>query len=97
VTPERAARLLRPLASIVFVGGWAMAAASFFIIGTETCVTTQIPIVGGVETCQDTTGTSAVLVAAIGFGATGCAVVLWSISHVLTVLNDIAANTRRGE
>ena len=97
VTPESAARLLRPTAFVVFAGGWVLAIASFFLIGTETCVTTQIPIVGGVETCQDTTATSVVLVAAVGLGATACAVVLWSISHVLAVLNDIAGNTRKGQ
>lgn len=96
VTPEQAARLLRPAAAIVFIGGWIAAIASFFIIGTETCVTTDIPLVGGVETCQDTTATAVVIVGAIGFGATCCAVVLWAISHVLVVLNDISANTRHG-
>jgi hypothetical protein len=95
VTPEQAAKLLRPAAIIIFIGGWIAAIASFFIIGTETCVTTQIPVVGGVETCQDTTPTAVVVVGAIGFGATGCAVVLWAMSHVLVVLNDISANTRR--
>jgi hypothetical protein len=95
VTPDRAARVLRPLAAAVFLAGWAMAIASFFIIGTETCVTTNVPIVGGIETCQDTTSTAVVVVAAIGFGSTAASLVIWSISFVLIALEDIAANTRR--
>jgi hypothetical protein len=89
--------MLRPVAALVFVAGWAVAIISFFAIGTETCVTTQVPLVGGIETCQDTTSTAIIIVVAIGFGSTIAAVLLFALSHVLSVIEGIEANTRRGD
>jgi hypothetical protein len=86
--------LLRPLAAAVLVLGWVLAVVAYFAIGTETCVTTQIPIVGGIETCQDTTATAIIMVLAIGFGATLAAVLLWTLGQVLRVMAEIAENTR---
>jgi hypothetical protein len=88
------ARLLGPLAALVLAGGWVLAIAAFFLVGTETCVTTQVPLVGGIETCQDTTSTAVVMVAAIGFAATAGAVVLWALRYVITALSAIDDNTR---
>jgi hypothetical protein len=89
------ARLLRPIAVIVFVLGWALALAAFFIIGTESCATVAIPIAGNVEACDDTTADSVILLTVIGFAATVGSIFLWALSHLLYVLAGIESNTRR--
>jgi hypothetical protein len=77
---------IRPIALFVLVGGWAFAAASYFIIGTETCATTAVPLVGAVRTCADTTSTTYVVVAGIGFTATVGALILWTLGHLFEVI-----------
>lgn len=84
MTPRRVARLLRPIAAVVFFGGWAFAIAAFFIVGTETCAETQVPLVGAVQTCTDTTLTVLVIVATIGFAATVGSLVLWALSYAVS-------------
>lgn len=86
---------LRPIAALVFVGGWVMAIAAYFIIGTETCATTDVPLVGAIETCTDTTSTVIVIVVAIGFAATVGSLALLVLSHVVDSLREIEANTRK--
>src|SRR6267143_1190273 len=42
-------RLLVPLAALVFVGGWVLAAVAFFVIGTRTCANVQVPLAGTLQ------------------------------------------------
>lgn len=90
------ARLLVLLAGAVFIGGWVLAVVAFFVIGTETCATTQIPLAGEIKVCQDTTATSVVLLTVIGFAATVGSLFLLAIRHLLMELAEIEQNTRRG-
>lgn len=82
------ARLLRPVSVLLFVGGWAFAIASYFIVGTETCASSQVPLVGAIETCADTTSTTYVIVAAIGFSATIGALILWTMSALIEAVRS---------
>jgi hypothetical protein len=84
--------LLGPLSLLVLVGGWVLAGAAFFVVGTETC--TQVA--GVVEACQDTTPNAVILLTVIGFGATIGSLFLWALRHVLVVLSEIESNTRSG-
>jgi hypothetical protein len=84
------ARLLNPLAALVLVAGWVLAIAAFFVIGTETCATTEIPLAGPIEVCQDTTANSVILLTVIGFAATVGSLFLWALAHMIRLLADLA-------
>lgn len=71
-----------------------LAVIAFAVIGTESCADVQVPLVGLIRACQDTTAQAIVLLTVIGFGATIGSLFLWALRHVLTVLNDIEINTR---
>jgi hypothetical protein len=88
------ADLLAPLGFLVLVGGWVLAIVAFFVVGTETCSTVDVPVVGFVEACQDTTPNAVILLTVIGFGATVGSLFLWALRHMLLVLNQIEENTR---
>ena len=90
-------RLLVPLAALVFVGGWVLAAVTFFVIGTETCADVQVPLAGQIQVCQDTTSNAVVLLTVIGFAATVGSMFLLGLHFMLSTLNDIESNTRRGD
>jgi hypothetical protein len=90
-------RLLVPLAALVFVGGWVLAAVTFFVIGTETCADVQVPLAGQIQVCQDTTSNAVVLLTVIGFGATVGSMFLLGLHFMLSTLNDIESNTRGGD
>jgi hypothetical protein len=90
------ADLLAPLALLVLVGGWVLAVVAFFVVGTETCSTVEVPIAGVVEACQDTTPSAVILLTVIGFGATVGSLFLWALRHMLLALNQIEENTRSG-
>jgi hypothetical protein len=92
---RRFAPLLNPLAAAVFVGGWILAAVTFFIIGTETCAEVVVPLAGPIEVCQDTTANAVILLTVIGFAATVGSLVLLTLRHMLVALAEIAENTRR--
>jgi len=96
VAIDRFAAYLAPAAVSVFVVGWILAVAAFFIIGTETCATTEIPLAGDIKVCQDTTASAVILVTAIGFAATVGSLFLLAIRSLLLSLDRIEANTRRG-
>lgn len=89
-------QLIFMLAWVVLIGGWALAVAAYFVIGSETCSEVQIPLAGSVEACQDTTAQSVLLFAVVGFGATVGSVFLFSLRWVLLTLQAIEENTRRG-
>lgn len=89
------ARLLGPLSAAVFVGGWILAVAAFFVIGTESCAAVQIPLAGSIEVCQDTTASAVVLLTVIGFAATVGSLFLLALRHMLITLAEIEANTRK--
>jgi hypothetical protein len=89
-------RWLGPVAAIVFVLGWVLAIGAFFVVGDETCTTTNLGIAGQVETCTDTTAVSVILVMVIGFGATLGSLFLLGLRYVLSSLDSIEENTRRG-
>jgi hypothetical protein len=89
---SRFPELLGPLAALVFVGGWVLAVAAFFIIGTETCADVKVPLAGSLEVCQDTTASTVLVVAVIGFLATIGAVVLYGMR--LLLLAVIEQNNR---
>lgn len=95
MTTEQFARLLGPAAVAVFIVGWVLAVASFFVIGTETCAETSVPLAGDLTVCQDTTSSAVILVTAIGFAATVGSMFLLALRYVIVVLRDIEANTRR--
>jgi hypothetical protein len=84
------ARLLNPLAALVLVGGWILAVATFFIIGTETCAEVAVPLAGPIEVCQDTTPNAVILLTVIGFAATVGSLFLWALSHMIKLLADLA-------
>src|SRR5712692_1681158 len=86
---------LNPLAWLVLIGGWVLAVIAFLVIGTQTCTTVAIPLAGPIEVCQDTTGQAVVLLTVIGFGATIGSLFLWALRHLLNVLGEIEANTKR--
>jgi hypothetical protein len=88
------AKLLGPLALLVLVGGWVLAIVAFFVVGTETCSTVEVPIAGAVEACQDTTPSAVILLTVIGFGATVGSLFLWALRHMLLALAAIEENTR---
>ncbi|HVP04189.1 MAG TPA: hypothetical protein VMT90_00795 [Dehalococcoidia bacterium] len=90
------ARLLGPLAAAVFVGGWVLAVAAFFVIGTETCDEVSVALAGSIKACRDTTSDSVILLTVIGFAATVGAIFLLAIRHLLFALADIEQNTRKG-
>lgn len=81
-------RLLGPLSVAVFVGGWILAIASYFIVGTETCATVPVPLVGELEACQDTSATAILLVIIVGFVATVSATLLFAMHLILTAVNE---------
>jgi hypothetical protein len=84
------------LSAAVFVGGWALAVVAFFVIGTETCSTVQVPLAGDIEACQDTTATAVILLTVIGFGATVGSLFLLGLRNMLLTLAEIEKNTRKG-
>ena len=96
MTPTRFAELLGPMAAAVFVGGWALAVVAFFVIGTETCADVQVPLAGSIEVCQDTTASTVMVLAVIGFLATVGSLVLLGMRFLLLALADIQENTRNG-
>lgn len=93
MTPTRFAELLAPLAAAVFAGGWALAIAAFFVIGTETCARTQVPLAGSLEVCQDTTASTVLVLAVIGFLATIGSLVLLGMRYLLLAADE--KNTRK--
>jgi hypothetical protein len=95
MTPARFAEILAPLSAAVFVGGWALAVAAFFVIGTETCADVQVPLAGTLEVCQDTTASTVLVLAVIGFLATIGSLVLVSMRFLLLAVDD-EENTRKG-
>ena len=96
MTARSFANLLAPLALLVLAGGWVLAIVAFFIIGTETCSAVEVPVVGVVEACQDTTPNAVILLTVIGFSATLGSLFLWALRHMLLALDQIEENTRSG-
>jgi hypothetical protein len=90
------AQWLGPIAAVVFVGGWALAIAAYIAVGTETCSTTQVPVVGPLETCTDTTAVSVMLVLVVGFAATLGSLMLLGLRFIVGTLDSIEENARRG-
>jgi len=88
------ADLLWPVGWAILVGGWVLAVVAFLVVGTETCSSVTVPVVGVVEACQDTTPSAVILLTVIGFGATVGSLFLWALRHLLVVLNEIEENTR---
>jgi len=88
------ADLLSLLALVVLIGGWVLAIVAFFVVGTETCSTVEVPIAGVVEACQDTTPSAVILLTVIGFGATIGSLFIWALRYILVALNQIEENTR---
>jgi hypothetical protein len=86
---------LLPLAVVVLIGGWALAVVAFFVIGSETCTTVEVPLAGPIEACTDTRATAVILLTVIGFGATISAVFLVGLRYLLGSLEAIEENTRR--
>ncbi len=85
---------LNPLAWLVLIGGWLLAVIAFVAIGTETCSTVEVTLVGPIEACTDTTAQSVILLVVIGFGATIGSLFLWALRHLLLAVSAIEANTR---
>jgi hypothetical protein len=96
MTPASYTRLLVPLAALVFAGGWVLAVVAFFVIGTETCASVQVPLAGSVQVCQDTTSNAVILLTVIGFAATVGSMFLLGLHFMLQTLGDIESNTRKG-
>jgi len=94
MTARNYARWLGPLAGLVLVGGWILAAVAFVAIGTETCTDVVVPLAGDVQACTDTTTSSVVLTVVIGFAATVGSLFLFALRFLLITLSDIADNTR---
>ena len=90
------ADLLSLLALVVLIGGWVLAIVAFFVVGTETCSTVEVPIAGVVEACQDTTPSAVIRLTVIGFGATVGSLFIWALRYILVALNQIEENTRSG-
>ena len=88
-------RWLGPIAAIVLVGGWVLAAVAFVAIGTETCTTVAVPLAGEVEACTDTSATSVVLLVVIGFAATVGSMFLLGLRFMLQALSKIEENTQK--
>ncbi len=82
------AQLLGPLSALVFVGGWILAVVAFFVIGTDTCAEVVLPLAGGVEVCQDTTASTVLVVAVIGFMATIGGMVLLGMRFLLLAVAE---------
>jgi hypothetical protein len=89
-------RLLVPLAALVFVGGWVLAAVAFFVIGTRTCAAVQVPLAGTLQVCQDTTSNAVIMLTVIGFAATVGSLFLIGLHFLLLTLEGIESNTRKG-
>ena len=89
------ARLLGPIAGIVFVGGWVLAIVAYVAVGDQTCTTTNIPLAGPIETCTDTTAVSVILVMVVGFAATLGSLCLLGLRFMLSTLDAIDENTRQ--
>ena len=89
-------RLLMPLAALVFVGGWVLAAVAFFVIGTRTCAAVQVPLAGTLQVCQDTTSNAVIMLTVIGFAATVGSLFLVGLHFLLLTLEGIESNTRKG-
>ena len=89
------ARLLFPLAIAVFLGGWVLAVAAFFVIGTETCTDVRLGIAGNVQVCQDTSSSAVILLTVIGFAASVGSLFLLALRYMLLTLAGIEENTRR--
>ncbi len=85
---------LGPLAWLVLVGGWVLAIIAFAVIGSETCSTVEVALVGPIEACTDTTPSAVILLTVMGFGATVGSLFLFALRHLLVVLNEIESNTR---
>ncbi len=96
MTTESYTRMLKPLAALVFVGGWVLAIVAFFVIGTQSCADVQVPLAGTLQACQDTTANAVVLLTVIGFAATVGSLFLLAMHFLLATLNDIESNTRKG-
>jgi hypothetical protein len=90
------AGILGPLALGVLVGGWVLAVAAFFVIGTETCSQVNLGIAGRAQVCTDTTSSAVILLTVIGFAATVGSFFLMALRFMLLVLDDIKTNTGRG-
>jgi hypothetical protein len=88
------AGLLAPLAALVFVAGWVLAVAAFFVIGTETCAQVNLGIAGRVEVCQDTTSSAVILLTVIGFAASVGSLFLLALRYVILAMAGIEENTR---
>jgi predicted secreted protein len=89
-------RLLKPLAALVFVGGWVLAVVAFFVIGTQSCANVQVPLAGTLQACQDTTANAVIMLTVIGFAATVGSLFLVAMHFLLLTLTDIESNTRKG-
>lgn len=92
MTSARFAGLLAPLSAAVFGGGWTLAVVAFFVIGTETCADVQVPLAGSLEVCQDTTASTVLVLAVIGFLATIGSLVLLGMRFLLLTIADIGQN-----
>ena len=88
-------RLLVPLAVLVFVGGWVLAAVAFFVIGTRTCANVLVPLAGTLQVCQDTTSNAVIMLTVIGFAATVGSLFLLGLHFLLLALEGIESNTRK--
>ena len=96
MTPASYARLLVPLAVLVFIGGWALAVVAFFVIGTETCAQVQVPLAGQLNVCQDTTSNAVILLTVIGFAATVGSLFLLALHFILRTLSGIESKHGKG-
>ncbi len=89
------AQWLVPVGWLVLAGGWVLAVVAFLAIGTETCTTVNdVPLVGPLEACTDTTASAVILFVVVGFSATLGSTFLWTLRYALNVLEQIEANTR---
>ena len=71
-----------------------LAVIAFLVIGTETCARTQVPLAGSLEVCQDTTASTVLVLAVIGFLATIGSLVLLGMRYLLLAVAD-ENNTRK--
>jgi hypothetical protein len=76
------------------VAGWVLAVVAFFVIGTETCATTEIPLAGPIEVCQDTTPNAVILLTVIGFAATVGSLFLWALRYMILLMAELVDSRR---
>jgi hypothetical protein len=88
------AALLGPAAWAVLMGGWVLAIAAFFAIGTESCTQVAVPVAGTIKVCQDTTSGAVIMLTVIGFVATVGSLFLFGLRYLLAVIVEIEENTR---